>query len=158
MLIDLLAILLGAVLWSIGGSDFKYSRIVRRVLFPILITIIAILKTHLIIIPLLVGLLVHLATRIGYGLPCIDDPKPSVIGKFWYSKFPDEKVATILTRITVGLIYSLSFIPLLWISPWYAISMILITAGLPIIVIFNLGKWEEVVIGAYYSALFLIMR
>ena len=155
-MIYLLLVILGAALWKRGGQN--KGRIFRRVLFPLLTLGINIWKTHNIWLSILSSLLVHLGTRIGYGLPDANDPKPSVIGKFWYSKFPDEKVATLLTRITIGLIYSISFIPLLWVSKWYAISMILITAGLPIIVVFNLGKWEEVVIGAYYSSLFLIKR
>jgi hypothetical protein len=96
-------------LWALGGAKDS-SKDWRRLGVGLIIAFTGLLQTYL---ALLVILTTRLSTGIGYGMPAKDDPKPSFLGKFYMDLFKNEFKAKIMTRLTIGVLLSLSLLPLL---------------------------------------------
>ena len=56
-------------------------------------------------------LLLYASLSIGYGIPTVGD-NGSPLGNFWFDILMDEKRANVMTRISAGLCYALSFLPM----------------------------------------------
>lgn len=97
------------LLWAYGGAKGT-SKDWRRVGVGVVIALAGLLNSFW---ALLVIITMNVATRPGYGILCIED-KGSLIGKFWLDIVKDKKLTDKLTRVTVGLLYGLALIPLMW--------------------------------------------
>lgn len=97
-----------AILGALGGAD-KIPKAIRRVLIPLLITIIALVfikNLWVISILSMIGVL-----SIGYGIP--DDyshDEGSFLGRFYYKLFNDETLSNIGVRGTIGLLLGISLL------------------------------------------------
>lgn len=111
----LLAAPLCALLWALGGSHHKAF---RRVGVPCTLGFLLGLTTHsLAVVP--VALMMYGVLCIGYGIPDVNDPKGSFLGAFWYRVTGEDGLrADIFTRATVGLLFGLTFLPLVALSSW----------------------------------------
>jgi len=108
----LLALILGVIcgiLWAWGGAE-NTSKNWRRWGVGSIIAFAGLSAT---IWAILVIFTTRFSTGLGYGMPCPSDPKPSIIGKFWMDLLKNEFKATIMTRLTIGILLSLSLLPLL---------------------------------------------
>jgi hypothetical protein len=111
----------------------------------------------------------------GYGMPSPDDPKPSVLGKFWTNVFNgDLKKGSIFTRGTIGVMEMISCLIVPIVSPhWWAWILWIIFGGL---IVWNgiwwgaikekegqflfrgrMLNWEEFALEAIDTALILIL-
>jgi len=119
------------------------GRYFRRYLIAIILTSIALIIQYNPLLFFLLGIIICLS--MGYGIPCESDPKPSMLGKFWYEYFSiyhmkQELLANIFTRGTIGLLIALFCIciPLIkhnWIT--------YITCSIGIILTFSLLSWRD---------------
>ena len=110
-LITILATVLGALLGAMGGAEHS-SKLFRRLLLPGMITSIVYWQTESILT--LSIMLMGLIFGIGYGIPSIDDGKPSKLGEFYFNLLPYNKYidlwANVCTRGTIGVMVCLSLI------------------------------------------------
>jgi len=146
--------------------------IYRKILIPVILLTIAFIVLHHPLVLLLLGIAVVL--RMGYGIPCESDPKPSLLGEFWYEYFSlypkyQQLLADIFTRGTIGLLIALFCIciPLIkhnWLTYIICSIGIIITFStlswrdLGVYRLFNLQLlWSETVIYGMMSLLIFIM-
>ena len=101
--------ILGGFLGCWAGAEGT-SKGWRRIGIPLLITAVAYFtfKNPLVLSILsLIGVL-----SIGYGIPSPNDPDPSALGEFWYKITKNIQLTTVLVRLTLGLLQTLSLIAL----------------------------------------------
>jgi len=100
---------LGGLLGALGGAD-KSSKSYRRFVLPALLTSFAFSNTQSVFV--ITAMAMSGALSIGYGIPGVGDAG-SFLGRFFYKLFKQNHlVADIMTRATIGLLISLSFISL----------------------------------------------
>jgi len=102
----ILAVISG-FLWALAGAEGT-SKNWRRWLIGIILALSGVSRSWW---ALLVILTNPIATSAGYGIPDFED-KGSAIGRFWWNITHDEEQANTITRLTVGILYSLALIPL----------------------------------------------
>lgn len=130
--------IIGGILGALGGAD-NSSKAYRRWGIPILLVIVAFLKLHsfwTIGLFAIVGIL-----SMGYGIPSADDPKPSFLGKLFFTLTKGNLYFTnIFTRGTLGALISLVSIvvPLLK-GNW----LVYVGTSIGIILINALVSWKD---------------
>ena len=125
------------VMGAMSGSD-NSNKSYRRVFIPCLLfgfAFIQLENIYTISILLLMPIL-----SMGYGIPDSNDPKPSLLGKYWYDKFKNETKANIFTRGTIGVLECVSFlsIPILQ-GNWFTY----IWCSLGIIFVNSFISWQS---------------
>jgi len=132
--------ILGALTGAGAGRQY------RRILIPIILTLIAWIIIHNPLILILLGVIICLS--MGYGIPDGSDPTPSLLGKFWYEYFSLCKnqylLADIFTRGSIGLLIALFCICIPLIKHNW---LIYIACSLGIILTFSLLSWKD--LGVY---------
>ena len=122
-----------------AGAGIYY----RKILIPIILIAVGFIILHNPLVLILLGIAIIL--RLGYGIPCESDPKPSLLGQFYYELFNrNEYLANLFTRGTIGLLIALFCIciPLIkhnWLT--------YIVCSLGIILTFSLLSWRD--LGVY---------
>jgi len=150
-------IALGGVLWRLGGV--QNGRLYRRIGVPAILAIICFLQTGNWIIAGLTMLIAWGVVSIGYGIPDPGGDTGSTIGAFWYKTTKNIKKARILTRLSIGLLYSCTFIPILYMN--FEISKLVQALLLPFIIILIVEKEvgplkEETSIGASFITMYVL--
>jgi len=141
--ISIIAFLCG-ILGAYGGADGTIKNW-RRIVIPVIITIVAYLTLHNSLVLILLG--IYIAFAMGYGIP--DGPPPldqgSIVGRFWYNLFNhNHLLADIFTRGTVGLLVSLFLIciPIIK-NNWF----VYIISSVGVTVTYSLISWRD--LGVY---------
>ena len=130
--------ILTALLGAMGGQGHKQY---RRIYIPLFITILAFLYIGFNYWTLVFIMLMILPFSIGYGIPCPSDEDPSAFGSFWYRiSHQNDLLANILTRGTIGLMVSLSLIPIPIIKRNWLLYTI---ASLLIIITYSNFAWRD---------------
>lgn len=95
-------------LGALSGAEHS-CKFFRRFLVPLCLSGFSFWRSESILDLLIITM--SFAFSLGYGMPCPDDPKPSVLGKFWYGIFNSNYYwANIFTRLTIGCLVCLSLI------------------------------------------------
>ena len=99
-----------SALWRLGGAD-GFSKSYRRVGVP------AVICTTLLVTyndPLFIASSIAMwgVLSIGYGIPDVNDPNGSALGRFVLRFVNDVKIADVLIRTFIGLLIGLSLIPM----------------------------------------------
>jgi hypothetical protein len=107
-LIIILTTFIGGILGAMGGAEHS-SKMFRRLLLPGIITgVVCWYAQSLLTLSIM---LMGVIFGMGYGIPCPDDPKPSIIGKFFYALcHQNEFWANIFTRGSLGAMICLMLI------------------------------------------------
>lgn len=130
--------IIGGILGALGGAE-NSSKAYRRWGIPTLLVILSLIvlkSLWVIMLFVMVGVL-----SMGYGVPCPDDPKPSFLGKLFFTLTKGNLYFTnIFTRGTLGALISLVSIvvPLLK-GNW----LVYVGTSIGIILINALVSWKD---------------
>ena len=134
---------IGWLLGALGGSSGG-NKAFRRIALPLLITGLAYLDTESILILTIMSMCGIFS--MGYGLPGPSDPKPSLLGAFFF-KLCHQNIfwSSTLTRTVIGILVCLSLISIPIIRKNWGIYGL---CSLGIILTYALISWRG--LGTYY--------
>lgn len=127
------AVVLCSFLWRAGGC---WEKSIRRIGIPVILSLACWLGTHD-VLSLIFPALMWIPLTLGYGIPDGTD-EGSKLGKFFYEISGNNNlVADLLTRGTIGLLLSLTMLPIAWVNlPGFLVAVLFLTILLPVVVIF----------------------
>jgi hypothetical protein len=142
--IILLPIICG-ILGALGGAE-NSNKAFRRWLIPLALSGFAYVQLENAWVFTIMGLTALYS--LGYGIPSPDDPKPSILGKFFYDLVCGNLFwANVLTRTSIGIFVSLCYISIPMIQKNWKTYLV---CSIGIILVNALLSWKD--LGVYEFA------
>ena len=154
----LICSIVGGILWRLGGSDICPKSVRRYGIAGVMIYLV-IRRTKNYIVGILSGVILFLATTVGYGIPDAGDSGSS-LGRFFAGLGLEGNELVFFVRLTVGILYSLSYLPtIIYNKNKEGIIYMLVSAvAIPFICLMEPGAViEEFLIGTVIIGMYTLM-